>query len=659
MHDEQGREMRLIYHLAQSKTPLTSEMLAGLVSVSTRTVKSDMIQVRERLVDLGAELVSRKSQGYSIKILDEEKFKSFYDQLTYNRMLLGTFVSDHLARTIFLARTLVASDDYVKLDDLADRMFLSRSSIKNEMKTISSFFNSFRLQVDSRAGKGVRIIGSEENLRLAMTELVVVHYHQIKISDSSPEYARILECDEEERQGIRRNFLKTYRESGMAATDDETLRFAFYLIVMRNRIRDGHVIRLEEKLKEELQGLVEYPLAKKVVANLQAFPGYDVCDDEICHIAMFFHCMRDLKTDDIHEGMPFLDEARILADEVVERIRWLWSIDFTCHLTLKTDLVTAFLPLLAQIRYGQSAQQSIGMSMRSAEIAGSPLAIELGRSAMRLIEEKYYCRLNVRSSIGLSFRFFGALASIRYDIRKLNLLTVSSAGKQGAIQLIQRIDHRFADMIATNTPVELYEVRGLNQHEYDCVIMNDPEFSYYYDIPYILIDTVTRPYQFNRLFDEVLVKAYQFEELIPDPSSTRVYRHFEYENPTQFFKLIAYKHGKDETYSSLLFDMLSENEKFVSYNKLGDVVAVFLPYRMAKEEGIELYSLQNNGLWGVHEVQTIIVIIHDFDGSQQKTKVIENISRQMVISKENLDELIRQPSKEVYEKMIKECLTSE
>jgi lichenan operon transcriptional antiterminator len=659
MHEEQSREMRLIYHLAQADKPLTSQMLADLVSVSPRTIKSDMLRVRELLGDVGAELVSRKSLGYSIQVVDKVRFDPFFEQMLYNRMLLGNFLSDHLARSIFLARTLVSSDRYLKLDDLADAMFLSRSSIKNEMKAIASFFNSFHLQIDSKAGYGIKILGSEGNLRLAMTELVVVHYHKIKISDSSPEYARILECPEELRQQIRRNYLKTFRESGMAAIDDETLRFSFYLVVMRNRIRDGHKIVLDEDLKFELKQLVEYPLARLVIDNLRIFEGFAVDEDEICQIAMMFHCMRDMQTCDITPDMPFLSEAKTLIEEVIGRIDMQWQIDFTQHPTLRDELITICLPLLAQIRYGFSSHQSIGLNLRSYEIAGSPLAMELGRTTMRLIEEKYYCRLNTRSMIGISFRFFSAMSSIRYDIRRLNLLTVSRAGKQSAMQLISRIENRFGNMIASNTPVELYEIRGLDHSKYDCVLMNDPEFSYYYPIPFMLIDTVTQPQQFNRLFDEVLVNAYQFNHLLPDIAKARIYPQFEFEGVSAFLKLIAYKHGKDETYSNLLFEILSENEKFISYNSLGETVVLFVPFLMAKEECVEIYRLSSIGTWGPNDVQTIVFIVADIGGSRQKAKAIENISRQLIISKKMLEEMVEKPCCGIYAKMIKSCLTSE
>lgn len=659
MQEEQGREMRLIYHIVQAGKPITSTQLSELVSVSPRTVKSDMNRVREILGKVGADLISTKSLGYTLKITNGDAFWPFYDQVLYNRMLLGSFLNDRMTRFIYIARTLVASETTIKLDDLADDMYLSRSSIKGEIKQIYSFFNSFHLDIESRIGQGVKVVGSEANLRLAMTELVVNHYHKIKVSDSSKEFAKILECSEEERQEIRHTFLKVYRESGHASADDETLRFAFYLLIMRNRIKANHNVILDPELIQEVKALEDYPVALAIVEGLKTCDIHDLSEDEIVQIAIILHGMRDIRRDDIHPGMTYLNEARDLVCDIVKTIKARWQIDFTQDETLKETLVTSILPILGQVRFGLSSHQSIGYTMTNHEISGSPLSIELGRSAMRVIEEKYYCRLNTRALVHLGFCFYAALISIKYEIKKLRLLTVSMAGKEAACGLVKRINTHFQHLIESNTPVGLYEIRGMNPDNYDCVIMNSPEFSYNYKIPFFMMDTVSRPHQFTKLLEEILINAYQFRPFLKNIDKTNVYRRFRFESIPAMFKLIAYKHGKDGTQSSLLEEMMIENEKFASYNSSDDVISIFLPYGMCKEACIEIYELSEPETWGRSEITKIVVYVADFANVPQKTKIIENISRMMVVTKAPLDALIAHPDHEIYAQMIKDCLTSE
>lgn len=656
---ENRRLRQIIYHLMKDTKPQTSESLATLVSVSQRTIKSDMLILKDELTKIGAELITRKGVGYTINIIDRIKFDPFFEQLTYYRLLVGAFMSDRIARFVYIARTLVASEDYIKIEEIADDMYLSSSSIKQEMKSIYSFLNSYHLDIDSKVGKGIRVIGSEENIRLAIVELVVNRYHKIKITDSSEQYAKILECSEELRQKIRRNFLATYRASGMFAIDDETLHFAFYLVVLRNRVKNGHTIKLSDEMLKELTNLEEYSLAQKVIDNLQEIEGFDVSDHEIAFIALLFHCMRDLSISDVKCTMPHYNDANILADEIIQSIVSVWNIHLNENTEFKQNLVSRLIPILGQIKYGLSSNQRIVADMSAHEIGASPLSIELSRTVVRFIESKYFCRINSRLFTRIAFLVFSAISRIKYDIRKLKLLTISMGGKQSGIELVDRINRRFSEMIESNESVEFYEIRGFDQSKYDFVIMNEAEFSYFYTIPYFRLDTVTLPYQLSKLYDEVLINAYQIDAYIPSCNGTHVYTSFEFESQVSFFKMIAYKYGVDTTQCSLLFEMLNENEKFFSYNVDYESIILFLPYKMCHSEVIDYYQLQMSQEWGMGNISHIIVIISDFTQSLQKTKALENISRSLMINAKFVESIETNPCPKEYRKLIQACLTSE
>lgn len=150
---ENRRLRQIIYFLMKDAKPQTSETLATLISVSQRTIKSDMLILKDELTKIGAELITRKGVGYSINVIDRVIFDPFYEQLTYYRFLVGAFMTDRIARFVYIARTLVASEDYIKIEEIADDMYLSSSSIKQEMKSIYSFLNSYHLDIDSKVVK--------------------------------------------------------------------------------------------------------------------------------------------------------------------------------------------------------------------------------------------------------------------------------------------------------------------------------------------------------------------------------------------------------------------------------------------------------------------------------------------------------------------------
>ena len=126
-----------------------------------------------------------------------------------------------------------------------------------------------------------------------------------------------------------------------------------------------------------------------------------------------------------------------------------------------------------------------------------------------------------------------------------------------------------------------------------------------------------------------------------------------------FFKLIAYKHGKSEVECQQLEAMLEENEKFSSYDILENVVSIFLPISMCKEESIEIYEFNESKHWTRGDISYAVIYCLDFNNSLHRTKAIENISRSMITSKDIFNKIINEPSVDKYSDLIKEALTSE
>ncbi len=75
----QRRQESIIYQLAASDGPLTAEELAKRLLVSIRTIKYEMIEVKAKLPKVGAELIAKRNEGYSIRITDRNLFNRYLE----------------------------------------------------------------------------------------------------------------------------------------------------------------------------------------------------------------------------------------------------------------------------------------------------------------------------------------------------------------------------------------------------------------------------------------------------------------------------------------------------------------------------------------------------------------------------------------------------
>ena len=67
-----NRQQMILLILISADRPQTSLSIANRLSVSSRTVKSEMIQIEDVLKQNGARLIAKRNSGYSIEVASEE-----------------------------------------------------------------------------------------------------------------------------------------------------------------------------------------------------------------------------------------------------------------------------------------------------------------------------------------------------------------------------------------------------------------------------------------------------------------------------------------------------------------------------------------------------------------------------------------------------------
>ena len=75
-------------------------------------------------------------------------------------------------RKIFMATLLICENDYRTLSDLADCMYVSRSTVIQDLESLKQFFRKHRLYVVSHSNKGLMLEGEEKNKRLLLFSMV-------------------------------------------------------------------------------------------------------------------------------------------------------------------------------------------------------------------------------------------------------------------------------------------------------------------------------------------------------------------------------------------------------------------------------------------------------------------------------------------------------
>lgn len=612
-----NRAWQIIIQLSNAPDhTMTSQELAERIGVSAHTIKNEMPMVARMLEENGARLVSRRHKGYSFDILDSETFETF-SAVTSIRQSPGSMLNaDRESRVRYLARRIISTETGIKKEQLADQLFLSASALREPLSMATHLCESFGLRVVSRPGTGMRVEGEEHRRRLALTEVSGVHFHKETLDCSDPDSAPWLSCGYEERQDIRHIFLKVLRESPVSLRDSATQRVAVYLIIARNRVRTGHFVQLPDAYVDSIADTMFYPLAQSIYRAIsEQFEGYDMPRQEIAFLGIVLFCFLDVNLDrapeSLHPGMAA--QARRLTDRVLE------------HLFKVTELNFAALPgagdLLQQILFNLIVQHFYGLDggtqydyAYELQFLNCPLCVELAGVVLDYIRTIYPFRVN-RFLLALTCcYFFGLLARVKYPIRPLHLYSTHFLGAEFARQQAEGLIARYPELIAEVTPMNLYELRRIDPSTCDGVLMGNgaeredaPKPGYRYEYPVEVLLLIRGGRDYGRVYNTLLVNAYQYRQQLPPAENYKVIRNFQYYTPEQFIQYLAGVHGRDEAERQALLEELLEREKCWSC-QYGEV-ALFLHNDQTLDEAkIEFYPLEKRALWRERKVRALIYV---------------------------------------------------
>lgn len=147
------RALNIIRILLNSAEPVSSIALSKEIGCSTKTIQNEVKDINKELKN--GEIVSIRGVGYKLEgNIDDIDLKT-NDLYDYDR------VEYIIKKIVNISAT---DNDAIKLDDLADSMYVSLSTVKNDLKEVKNILQEFDIKVSSKHKQGICILGEEEKI---------------------------------------------------------------------------------------------------------------------------------------------------------------------------------------------------------------------------------------------------------------------------------------------------------------------------------------------------------------------------------------------------------------------------------------------------------------------------------------------------------------
>lgn len=514
------RIWRILYYLLKKNALVTASELAQFVDVSTRTIKSDMKEVKELAMASGCEIVAEKANGYYAKVVNPDLYQPMKSILVMN-FSENEFTVGMDNRANDVTRHLLMQNEWITEETLADSLFISLSTLKLEMKAVKDILNGFNLKLLIRPNYGMIVEGLEINKRFCMLELLIKHHHNAISLVNYPDFEAMFVIDEYPLAQIRKVYLRILRKSGLHVIDSNSHRLLRYLALMYKRNLLGYYVEIDEEIKAQCKLLKEYEFSKNVIETLNTEFNLPLqSDDEICGLTvlvLFWNDINDHKQIKQLYGNKIYKLATSYTSAVFDFIEQKWKLslprtNFNCSLLDALFVPYAFRTLFKQIGY----RKYLGRMITSNDIAVSPLCLSFASCAMENLVIQYDVQTNNYLIFELATRLHHILQQIEFPYQKRNLLICMRNGVDSGYVTRQVLYDTFGkDRFGDIKFLEFYEIRGVDQSKYDYCLLNSDIYYYQnYDVPAIVCNTIPTLSQREDIRQKIIQEGYNYEGIL-------------------------------------------------------------------------------------------------------------------------------------------------
>jgi activator of the mannose operon, transcriptional antiterminator len=279
-----SRHKQLLKQLLAAHTHTSVATLASQLVCSEKTIRNDLKALDEFLSEKYPNIVIERKPSVGVIIRGKETEKQ---KLLHDLARLEETNSSQDYRKLQLIKILLTEDKPVTMQQLAERFYISKPAIQNDLEEIEQWLQSFGLVLIRKPHLGIKVEGTEQAWRTALSRLVeLLVDHSYYIFD-----AKQLKLIEDvlkpyELALIEKEIRKMDEWLEFPLTDQSVISLTVHIAIAIKRIKMGHRIDIHTNQLQELQTKPEYRLAEQLAKQIEQWIAVKIPDEEIGYITL-------------------------------------------------------------------------------------------------------------------------------------------------------------------------------------------------------------------------------------------------------------------------------------------------------------------------------------------------------------------------------------
>lgn len=469
-----SKEKIILQYLYQHQDGFsTSKVLAEHLSYTDRTIRTYIKKMLSEISEeeSGFTIVSKQGYGYRLQITDNEKYHQF---LSRNQLNFGYDYSDATNRYKQILNKLIFEEECILFDDLADQLFVSRSTLSHDFKIIRQQLATYDLSIESKPYKGVYVVGEERQKRRFIIDYFYSDqfYQNIQHFMAGEEYFGLSLTFEE----ITIVILDECRDFHLNLSDYVIQNLVIHLGLAIQRYQKG--FKISPISIDNNKYAKELSVATKIANRLsnRLGPENKLPDEEITYIAL--HLISKSQS----EGLSNRDILRQELVEVLEKTDSQYNYQFSNDFSLIEGLLTHLEVLIERV------QHNIHMD--------NPLLDDIKNSYFDVFKltQSMLSYFSIFQSYNLSdsemaYVALHLMASIerQKEKQKLNVLVICATGYGSAQMLKNRIKNELGQYVSIADVIGYYELDSQKLQGIDVIMSTIDLSNLVFKIPVITV----------------------------------------------------------------------------------------------------------------------------------------------------------------------------
>ncbi|SDZ65793.1 lichenan operon transcriptional antiterminator [Evansella caseinilytica] len=642
------RFKEMLRELIAADLPVTSDYLARVNNVSPRTIRADMKLLNQQLSNHDAAIVSIRGKGYRLVIYDNERFRHYLQMMMDNdEEGSGTLPDTPEERIVFIIRKLLLAEGYIKIDDLADFMHVSKSTLQNDLKEVKRIFTNYGLTLAKRPNHGLKATGSEMKLRFCLAEYLFDRTKETAAMILTSQLSDLIEADK--FQTIWKIILERIKQNGLTLSDIAINNLFIHLVIAYKRVKSGHHVMLYQDESREMKKQKEFQVACDMIQDIEGQLQVTFPDVEVIYITLHLLgtkmvASHQMKVEDLSPLIE--DEYLRLTKQVLKEIENKLKLDISEDEELIMAIGLHLKPAINRFRYGMNIRNPLLQDIKKTY----PMAFEAGVVAGLALEKLTNVTIDENEIGYLALHIGAAIERRNLKSDKPKRAIVVCASGAGSAQMIKyKLKSRFSDKIEVIKTTEYYKLAQCSLDAVDVIISSIP-IQEELPVPIIYVNTILNDHDFSKIDHFITDRRTTVSEYL---SNDLIFIHQPLNRKESVLAFLSSELKGRGLVGDDFLDGLYEREK-VAPTAYGNLVAIPHPITPKWHETfVSICTLEKPVMWGDKPVQ-LVCLLNVKKESTEDLEALYGLLTKIVESPDLVQECLKcKKEKDVIEVLLK------